>query len=377
MYITTENLNSPFIKVRNGNILCKAKKLSNQPGLVYIKGRFEQLGIEISESNSVEATTEGKCNVIFLDNVSRYDLLKVLQECHRPIQGFYLHIHGDPKERCPVPVPVASSPVQFTENATVEIHGIDFTETSFKPIIDGIEKSKTLEKFVLYHCQSLPKELLLTIGQMRNLGVLVVNHWHLSDDCSRILCDQVRRLDNLQILSLADSLSPSLDIVSLLSSLAKCPLTILKLNGLNLTGDISRAWNVPGIYFSHLKKLFLDKTGLNENDLSTITKLITEKRMPKVQELFLLSIEFKKLSVSLSDLLQSCGENLEDCTVWVTPWELPEPFNRDKYQCLCSPQSHGIYDFVFNYEYYDEEIEVDYKYEYIFFLYNLLSKGSS
>ena len=366
MYITTENVSSPFIQVRNGNILCKAKKLSNHPGLVYIRGRFEQLEIEIDQSKSVDTTTEGKSDIIFLDNVSRNDLLKVLQKCDRPVQGFYFHLHCDPEERCPIPV-LVTSPVQFTDNAGVEIHRTDFRETTYKSIVEGMEKCKTLEKIVLYHCQSLPKELLFSIGQMRNLGVLVVNHCHLSDDCCEILCDQVKHLDSLQILSLADSLSPLVDIVPLLNSLVKCPLAILELNGLNLTGNINKAWNVPGTYFIHLRKLFLDRTGLNEDDLLTIKNLISEKKMPKLQELFLLSIGFKELLLPLSELLLSCDEQLEDCTVWATSCHLPEPFNHDRFKCLCSPQSGVSYDYGFQYQYYDgKEIEVDFEYDYAY-----------
>ena len=175
-----------------------------------------------------------------------------------------------------------------------------------------------LEKVVLYSCTYMPKALVVTLGKMRNLSVLQIERCHLSYEFSQILCDQVRHLKNLQILSLADSLSPSMDTGPLLSSLARHSLRILDLNGSKLCGKISKAWSVSETNFSNLQRLFLDNTGLNESDLSAITKLISERRMPELFELYLLYIDFKELSHPLRELLKACDDNSTYCTAWVT-----------------------------------------------------------
>ena len=364
MHITTENFTSPAIQVRNGNIFCNANNLSNEPGLVYQRGRFEQTRIEINQQNSMETTSKGMSDIIFLDNVSRFDLLKRLQRCHHPVQGFYLDIHSDPEES--FPVPVTTSPMQFTENAIVEVHRVDFREPSFKTIIEGIQTCEILGKVVFYSCTYIPKTLVDTLGKIRNLSVLQIERCRLSDELSQLLCDQVRHWENLQILSLADSLSPSMDTGPLLSSLARHPLRILDLNSSKLTGKIGKAWNVSGTNFSNLEKLFLDDTGVNRRDLSTIARLISEKKMPELQDLSLLSIDFKEHSHSLSELLKSCDDNLAFCTVWVTSTKLPRQFNQDKFQCLRSPRENVSYDYGFNYSYFEgEEVEMVFDYEHV------------
>ena len=360
--IAIEKPNSPVIQVRNGTIFLQTNNRSVESGLVYIAGSMR---IRINKSNSVEIVNEGKSDIIFLEWESGDELLKVLQECHRPLQVFYLDSPIIPEVKSPAPVPV--SPIQFTENACVEIRYADFGDASLKVIVDGIQNSDTLQKIVLHGCQSLPKALVATLQKMRNLSVLQIKQCRLPDELSQILCNQVRHLEKLEMLSLAYSLSSSVDMTPLLGSLAKFPLRKLDLSGINLTWNIDRAWKVPGIHFSHLERLFLDSTGLNESDLSTIMKLISEKAIPKLHDLSVLFIDFRKLSHPICGLLQSCDENLDFCTVWISSWKLPEHFNRDRFNCFRSPRENVSYDYAFEYHYYDgEDEEFDYEYDYTY-----------
>ena len=158
-----------------------------------------------------------------------------------------------------------------------------------------------------------------------------------------------------------------MDTGPLLRSLARCPLNILNLDSSKLTGKNSKAWDVSGTNFSNLEKLILDDTGLNESDLSTITKLICEKRVPELCELYLLDIDFEELSHSLSELFETCDKNSTCCIVWVTSWKLPRQFNRDKFECFRSPKENVSYDYALEYQYYDgEEVEMDFDYDYTY-----------
>ena len=350
--LSAEKLSEPSIQVCNGIIRCRAENLSCEQDLLF-HSRYEKLTVEIRQSNPIRNDQGPTPLVIVLHKVRSEDLIELLKNCNQDgkhLQGFHLNVLDFDNRTTLHDEPI--SPMVFADHACVEIHGVDFGRIPLKSLIKGMTECDSLEKLSIQQCKSLPKEILMPISRMKNLCELEIKNCWLSEELSAILVDQVKHMEHLEIASFKRSLSTKTDTLTLLQSLVNCPLRILDLSDVQLTGKVSELCKTQHVEFTYLEKLYLDWTKLNANDLVAMRSLMAGRNMPKVTELSLLGMNSEELLQS--GLLKSVDENVPNCSVWLCS----VPLDHDAYECVRCPEEYESWHHMFDYEYYsNEEVE--------------------
>ena len=357
--LCAEKPDEPLIQICDEIIRCRAENLSSEPDLLFYSGKYDKLKMEIKESNPMGTTDEAaKPIVIFLDRVLEKDVKKLFQDCNqggKRLKGFYLNCldsDNSDSDNENIVSDEHMSPVVFADHACVDIQNVNFRRIPLKSLIVGMNECDTLDKLSIGWCQSLPKEILTPMSRMKDLLELEIKNCRFSNELSAILVDQVKHMENLQIVSFKGSLLPTTDTLSLLRGLVKCPLRILDLCDIPLTGKVSELCKTQSVQLTYLEKLFLDGTKLNADDLTAMTGLAIGQNTPKLTHLSIMLVSFEPFSNVLRKFLKSIVEHLPECSVWMSlDGNIIAQLQTGEYECLRWPDASESYRSIFNYEY--------------------------
>ena len=278
--------------------------------------------------------------IVFMRCITSKGMRQLLYACSmmcQPIRSLYLHISAfaqekklKDKEICKMEGPLLT----FVDGAGIELVRCDFHTASLQKVVASIKLCVTLQKLALSMCSNIPDEIFAILGQMKFLKQLEIKNSKLTPEQSETFCSSLSQLANLKIVHLSYSLHPATDFLHLSRTLFTLPLRILNLDGLSLTGNISKALRTGPVNLDNLERLYPESCDLDDKDFLALGDSIAGDTFPVLCMISLLSNDFSKKFASVEHFLESCEEHYKELSIVMDSRFLPESLAQEKYNCL-------------------------------------------
>ena len=238
----------------------------------------------------------------------------------------------------------------------------------YKEIVQSLQKHNGLEKLRLNHSRGIPAELGYVVSGMNSLKEIYVKECKMGKPVVESVLTGLANCHELQEIQLAvNNLSnclsklfpsghdhpgfPHLNLLFLsktnlsqedllaLSCFAgknKLPqLRKLDLSFSELTGSLKCLLGHPG--FPHLQQLVLMKTGLNQEDLTSLCESVNQNWMPELRKLLLDHNDLSTMESQMENLIESCTKRYEklNLVIQLSFTKLPTTFT-SKMRDICS-----------------------------------------
>ena len=145
-------------------------------------------------------------------------------------------------------------------------------------------------------------------------------------------CSSLSQLTDLKIVHLSYSLPPATDFLRLSRTLFSLPLQILNLDGLSLTGTISKVLRTGPVNLDQLERLYLESCDLDDNDFLALGDSIFGNIFPVLCMISLLGNDFSKMLASIEHFLERCEEHSSELSIVMDSRFLPEGLQQEEIQ---------------------------------------------